>query len=112
MKIYHGTKATFNYFDTSFAGTGEAGDIPAIWFTDNYKGAYNHAFKTRQNGLPKIFECELHDSAIVLNTRLPIIEQPIIYKRILNYFPVIISANIDSKTKFHELFDSYHKIKN
>ncbi|HHR6499800.1 TPA: hypothetical protein ACS8CD_000288 [Providencia alcalifaciens] len=112
MKIYHGTKATFQTFDTNFAGTGEAGDIPAIWFTDNYKGAYNHALKTRQDGIPKVFECTLDESTIILNTQIPIVEQPIVYENILKYFPVIISTNINSNTKSNDLFSSYFDINN
>lgn len=54
MELFHGSRARFTEFDTSFKGTGEAGTIDAIWFTDNFSGARNHARYKCRNGAPHL----------------------------------------------------------
>ncbi|HFV8807268.1 TPA: hypothetical protein ACIAD3_001392 [Escherichia coli] len=82
MQLFHGTRQRFDKFDVAYKGTGESGNIAASWFTDNFKGASNHALlKNRNPGLPLVYRCELKAGAIIANHRQPLTEQPEIVDR-------------------------------
>ncbi|STS86266.1 Uncharacterised protein [Klebsiella variicola] len=72
MQLFHGTRQRFEKFDVSFMGTGEAGEIPACWFTDNFKGARHHALRVNRNPGRRLF------ISVVLNRGrlLPITANP------------------------------------
>lgn len=80
MKLFHGTKATLDTFSIEYPGSGEAGDIRAVWFTDNFTGARNHNRRTKQQGPKRVYECELKPEAVVLKANIPLSQQPVIQK--------------------------------
>ncbi|CAH3748452.1 hypothetical protein ACNQ05_23915 [Enterobacter cloacae complex sp.6701062] len=91
MQLFHGTRQRFDKFDVAYKGTGESGNIAASWFTDNFKGASNHALlKNRNPGLPLVYRCELKAGAIIANHRQPLTEQPEIVDRFKSGLPVDI----------------------
>ncbi|MBD8165431.1 hypothetical protein [Erwinia persicina] len=95
LEIFHGTRQRFDRFDVSFKGTGEAGDIDACWFTDNFEGAKNHALlKNRHAGDPLVYRCLLSTKSIIVDHRKPLIEQPEIFKRIDHHLPVMLSTSL------------------
>ncbi|HBR3924051.1 TPA: hypothetical protein L9T71_005242 [Klebsiella pneumoniae] len=75
MQLFHGTRQRFEKFDVSFMGTGEAGEIPACWFTDNFKGARHHALRVNHNpGQALVYQCGLKPGAIIADYSKPLIE--------------------------------------
>jgi hypothetical protein len=66
MKLSRDTKATFDTFSIEYPGSGEAGDIRAVWFTGNVTGARNHSWRTKQQGPKRVYECELKPETVVL----------------------------------------------
>lgn len=111
MQLFHGTRQRFDKFDVSFQGTGEAGDIAACWFTDNMKGASNHAMlKNRNPGPPLVYRCELTDTAIIANHRQSLDEQPEIAARLLKNLPVSISSQLRSGRDWHHLHEPLYTV--
>ncbi|MFG6076881.1 hypothetical protein [Erwinia sp. OPT-41] len=107
MKLFHGTRANFTKFSVDYPGTGEGGRIHAIWFTDNFKGAKNHALLyARQPGPGRVYECELSDDALILKTDIPLYEQIAVYKAISTHLPVSISV----QKYYDHLFGDYHRL--
>ncbi|WP_200781058.1 hypothetical protein [Klebsiella oxytoca] len=107
MKIFHGTRANFTNFSVNYPGTGEGGRIHAIWFTDNFKGAKNHAlFHARQPGPGRVYECVLSADALILKAGIPLYEQSAVYKAISAHLPVSISVQKD----YDHLFSDYHRL--
>lgn len=88
MQLFHGSRERFEQFDVAYKGTGESGNIAACWFTDNFKGASNHALlKNRNPGLPLVYRCELKAGAIIASYRQPLAEQPDIVERFTSGLP-------------------------
>lgn len=95
MELFHGSRARFTQFDTSFKGTGEAGKIDAIWFTDNYGGARNHACdRCRGEGTPLVYRCNLSANALLADFSKPLSEQPQVAELLLSNLPVGISSSL------------------
>lgn len=109
MELFHGTRARFTQFDTSFKGTGEAGDIDAIWFTDNYAGARNHAcYKNRNDGSPLVYRCKLSDSALLADYSKPLSEQPRVAELLLRHLPVGISTSLPKGREWYGLTQPHY----
>lgn len=104
MQLFHGTRQQFDKFDVAFKGTGEAGDIAACWFTDNFKGASNHALlKNRNPGAPLVYRCKLKEGSIIANHNLSLEEQPDIAARLRVCLPVSISSQLGKGRDWHVL---------
>ncbi|MGJ4270192.1 hypothetical protein ACP716_26500 [Klebsiella pneumoniae] len=109
MQLFHGTRQRFEKFDVSFMGTGEAGEIPACWFTDNFKGARHHALRVNHNpGQALVYQCGLKPGAIIADYSKPLIEQPAVYDRLIAGLPVIISSNLSTGRDWHLLNSPYY----
>lgn len=73
MLLFHGTRKTFDKFDLAFYGTGEAGVCVGFYFTDNLKGAYQHATRyAPRSGEPLVYVCEVNEPALTLSIWKPI----------------------------------------
>ena len=107
MKLFHGSKTYFSEFSTDYLGTGETGDIHAIWFADNFNAARNHCYKIRSltHRSVWVYECELLSDTAVLNTNLPFAQQPDIQKKLDDTLPVCISV----QSHYDVLFCDYHR---
>ncbi|MFK0372221.1 hypothetical protein ACIQT3_18905 [Enterobacter sichuanensis] len=102
FELFHGTRQRFDSFDAAFKGTGEAGTIDACWFTDNFKGAKNHAvLKNRNSSQPLVYRCELTENALLADHSIPLSEQPQIDSLIRSSFPVSISESIKAGCDWH-----------
>ncbi|TQI77306.1 hypothetical protein FHU10_5294 [Serratia fonticola] len=110
MELFHGSRARFTQFDTSFKGTGEAGSIDAIWFTNNYAGARNHArYKCRNEGTPLVYRCSLSANALLADQSKPLSEQPRVAELLLRHLPVGISSSLSHGRDWHGLVQPYYK---
>lgn len=110
MELFHGSRARFTHFDTSFKGTGEAGSIEAIWFTDNYKGASNHAwYKNRNEGTPLVYRCRLSERALLADYSKPLSEQPRVAELLLRHLPVGISTSLSQGSEWYGLTQPYYE---
>jgi hypothetical protein len=104
LELFHGSRRRFAQFDTSFRGTGEAGDIDACWFTDNFNGARNHAlFKNRNSSAPLVYRCELTPGALIADHTKPLAKQPRIAELLRLYAPVGISCSLVNGPEWHAL---------
>ncbi|CAM8681367.1 MULTISPECIES: hypothetical protein [Leclercia] len=104
MQLFHGTRQRFDRFDVSVRGTGEAGSINACWFTDNFKGACNHALlKNRNPGNPLVYRCTLKKGCVIANHRQLLSEQPDIASRLRTGLPVSISSQLGRGLDWHAL---------
>lgn len=70
MRIYHGTKAKFIKFDSSFFKSGEGvGSFEGWYFTDNQAGAQKHVMSYLRDldGSGFVYECEVPDPYTIKN---------------------------------------------
>ncbi|HHX7168995.1 TPA: hypothetical protein ACVG64_002024 [Enterobacter hormaechei] len=110
MQLFHGTRQRFDKFDVAYKGTGESENIAACWFTDNFKGASNHAlFKNRNPGLPLVYRCELKAGAIIADHSLPLAAQPDIAARLRDGLPVSISSQLSEGRDWHALCEPQYR---
>ncbi|HCM9673919.1 TPA: hypothetical protein N5O16_004179 [Enterobacter roggenkampii] len=111
IELFHGSRQYFDNFDTAFKGTGEAGTIDACWFTDNFKGAKNHAvLKNRNSSPPLVYRCELTSKALLADHSIPLSEQPHISDLIRSFFPVSISESIKPGRDWHCFSQPHYQI--
>ncbi|WP_017891090.1 hypothetical protein [Serratia sp. S4] len=103
MRLFHGTRAAFTAFSIEYPGTGEAGEIRAVWFTEQLSGAQNHSARTKQPGHRRVYECELHPETLVLLADTPLTQQPVVMERLRTVLPVSISVH----GFYDELFCDY-----
>ncbi|ELY1861858.1 hypothetical protein [Serratia marcescens] len=103
MKLFHGTKFTFDTFSVDYPGTGENGKIHAIWFANNFSAARNHAWRVGNYSQCWVYECELAEDAILMKADIPLSQQPIIQKKLTNVLPVCISV----QPYYDKLFSDY-----
>lgn len=109
MQLFHGTRQRFDKFDVAYRGTGEAGSIAACWFTDNFKGASNHALlKNRNHGQPLVYRCALKEGTVIANHRKPLSEQPDIAARLKVGLPVSISSQLSKDMEWHALKEPHY----
>lgn len=110
MQLFHGSRQRFDKFDIAFKGTGEAGNIAACWFTDNFKGASNHAIlKNRNPGQPLVYRCELKTGTVIANHRQPLGDQPDIAERLKYGLPVSISSQLGDDKDWHALSEPQYR---
>ncbi|WP_337049811.1 hypothetical protein [Serratia fonticola] len=110
MELFHGSRARFTEFDTSFKGTGEAGTIDAIWFTNNYAGARNHArYKCRNEGSPLVYRCTLSERALLADFSKPLSEQPRVAELLHRNLPVGISTSLSLGRKWYGLAQPHYQ---
>lgn len=104
MELFHGSRARFTEFNTSFKGTGEAGTIDAIWFTDNFAGARNHArYRCRNEGSPLVYRCKLAERALLAEFGKPLSEQPRVAELLHRHLPVGISTSLSQGREWSAL---------
>ncbi|WP_231624295.1 hypothetical protein [Yersinia similis] len=96
----------FDSFSVDYPGTGEVGDIRAIWFTCSFVAARKHSWFTKQDGLPRVYECELASETVILRADLPLNQQPGIAKRLITTLPICISVNANAH--YDSLFCDYN----
>lgn len=107
MRLFHGSKTFFSEFSTDYLGTGESGDIHAIWFANNFNAARNHCFRIRSltHRSVWVYECELLSDSVVLKANLPLVQQPDIQRKLIDFLPVCISV----QPHYDVLFRDYHR---
>lgn len=109
MELFHGSRARFTQFDTSFKGTGESGSIDAIWFTDNYTGARNHACNQNRNeGSPLVYRCRLSERALLVDHSKTLNEQPRVAELLLRHLPVGISTSLSQGREWYGLTQPHY----
>ncbi|AEF43237.1 hypothetical protein SerAS12_0074 [Serratia sp. AS12] len=104
MKLFHGTKFTFDTFSVDYPGTGEAGNIHAIWFANNFTAARNHARQVGNYSQCWVYECELAADAVLMKADISLNQQPAIQKQLTNVLPVCISVQTHYDTLFADYF--------
>lgn len=105
MLLFHGTRKKFERFDSAFFGTGEAGVGVGFYFTDNLKGAYQHATRyAPRPGEPLVYVCMLREPALILNPRKPIHRHTVEVQKHWELLPVAQYWAKDRKHWFDSLF--------
>lgn len=104
MKLFHGTKATFDTFSVEYPGSGEAGTIRAVWFANNFTAARNHAWRVDGCGPKWVYECELTPDAVLMKANIPLSQQPAIQKRLIKNLPICISVQPHYDFLFSDYF--------
>ena len=89
MLLFHGTRKPFERFDRAYYDTGENSVGIGFYFTDNLKGAYNHATAyALKPGTPLVYICKIREEALVLNLQHSIEKQALATQRHWETLPV------------------------
>lgn len=104
MLLFHGTRKSFNKFDSAFFDTGEHSIGVGFYFTDSLKGACAHASRYAPHpGEPLVYVCEVRE-ALILDRWKPISKHSPAVQKHWETLPLAQYCAKDSRDWFEDLF--------